>query len=237
MKNIFKKILYKKSDNEKMSNINFHKSILIMLLFISYLFSSSTIMAQSNNSILPEKAMTPIENNDNTNTVPIVIDENIPWATGIVAIMFVGLFLLFLEIAVIPGVGITGISGSLLLIISLALAFWKLTKIWAIAVTIFAVISVILLILFMFFVLPHTRLGKRLLALESAPTTEGSFAVESTDRFLYAEGIADSNLRPSGIARINNERVTVITEGGFIEKGTKIKVIKTTGGQIIVDTI
>ena len=69
---------------------------------------------------------------------------------------------------------------------------------------------------------------------ETAPASEEVSAVENTNRYLGAEGVAISNLRPSGIAKIADERVDVITDGDFIEKGTKIKVIKTTAGRVIV---
>ena len=143
-------------------------------------------------------------------------------------------FLLFLEIAIIPGFGIAGVSGLIFLVISLGLAFWKLSKAWAIGVTIFAVIGVGLLIYFMVGILPQTKLGKKFILSETSPAPEDISAVDNTTRFLGAEGVAISNLRPSGIAKIADERVDVITDGDFIEKGTKIKVIKTTAGRVIV---
>ena len=40
-----------------------------------------------------------------------------------------------------------------------------------------------------------------------------------------ARGIALTDLRPSGVARIDNHRIDVVTEGGFIEEGKTIEVI------------
>ena len=212
---------------------------LAMIIFIGAVFSP-VVMAQS--TLLPEKT---INSSDNTNTaVPSSSessntseskgDKTLAWAFSIVGIMLFALFLLFLEIAIIPGFGIAGVSGIILLILSLGLAFWKLTKAWAVGVTAFAVIGVCFLIYFMIEILPKTKLGKKLILSETAPAPEDISAVDITTRYIGAEGVAISNLRPSGIAKIADERVDVITEGDFIEKGTKIKVIKATGGRIIV---
>lgn len=48
------------------------------------------------------------------------------------------------------------------------------------------------------------------------------------------EGIALTPLRPSGTAEIENERLDVISEGGFIDKGSHIKVVKVEGVRIVV---
>lgn len=41
-------------------------------------------------------------------------------------------------------------------------------------------------------------------------------------------------LRPSGTVQIGDRRIDVITEGEFIPKGTKVKVIKVEGFRIVV---
>ena len=52
--------------------------------------------------------------------------------------------------------------------------------------------------------------------------------------YLGQEGIALSDLRPSGIARINGKRVDVVTRGEYLEKNTPIVVHSVTGNQVIV---
>ena len=217
---------------------------LVLLLFISSVFAP-VVMAQSN--LLPEKSTTNSDNSTNTSfsssndsssssttSTSEKSDNTLAWAMSCVGIMLFALFLLFLEIAIIPGFGIAGVSGIIFLVISLGLAFWKLSKAWAIGVTIFAVIGVGMLIYFMVAILPQTKLGKKFILSETSPAPEDISAVDNTARYLGAEGVAVSNLRPSGIAKIADERVDVITDGDFIEKGTKIKVIKTTAGRVIV---
>jgi len=48
------------------------------------------------------------------------------------------------------------------------------------------------------------------------------------------EGKALTILRPAGTVIINNERIDVVSEGGFIEQNTKVIVIKVEGARIVV---
>ncbi len=47
-------------------------------------------------------------------------------------------------------------------------------------------------------------------------------------------GIATCDLRPSGIAKIQDNRIDVVTSGEYIEKGTRIIVLGVPGNQVIV---
>ena len=156
------------------------------------------------------------------------------WGYLVVALLIVSLLLLFLEIAVIPGFGICGIAGIILLLLGLGLAYWKLSMGMAVTVTIVAVVAVMMLIAYVIWILPHTGMGRRFILSETAPVADENEDKNCLNRFLGAEGVATSYLRPSGIAKIADERVDVITEGDYVEKGTKIKVIKISANRVIV---
>ena len=51
---------------------------------------------------------------------------------------------------------------------------------------------------------------------------------------LHGTGTAVTQLRPSGVATINGQRVDVVTEGGLIERGTPVKVVAVEGSRIVV---
>jgi membrane-bound serine protease (ClpP class) len=51
---------------------------------------------------------------------------------------------------------------------------------------------------------------------------------------LHERGVAQSPLRPSGVAIINGARVDVITEGAMIEPGTPVKVVGIEGIRVVV---
>lgn len=208
--------------------------IVAALMLTSLILLPSLSFAQS--TLLPERTETTIsgEKATSSSVSSQKQGDNSTWMIVIGSILLMGLFFIFLEIAIIPGFGIAGIAGGILLFVSLGLAFWKLSTALAVVTTILAVVGVVLLIMFMFFVLPHTRLGKTMILEEKAPAPDELIAVEDPKRFLGAQGVAVSNLRPSGIVKIADERVDVITDGDFIEKGSKIKVIKISGGRAVV---
>ncbi|MFC1735953.1 NfeD family protein [Candidatus Hydrogenedentota bacterium] len=52
-----------------------------------------------------------------------------------------------------------------------------------------------------------------------------------------AEGIADTVLRPSGMAEIGTRRISVVTEGEFLDKDARIKVIHADGNKVVVRAV
>lgn len=54
---------------------------------------------------------------------------------------------------------------------------------------------------------------------------------------LHMQGIADSELRPSGIGLFKDKRIQVIAKGVFIPKGNKIKVTRVTGNNVYVEEV
>lgn len=57
------------------------------------------------------------------------------------------------------------------------------------------------------------------------------------DSFMNQSGVTLADLRPSGPALINNQRVDVVSRGEYIDKGSKIIVIAIQGNQIVVSVV
>ena len=162
-------------------------------------------------------------------------------------IFIAGIILIGVEMLAIPGFGVAGISGILLVITGLTLAMvdnlvFELE--WDIAFTeVVKKFFIVITSMFLSFIL-SLYLGKKLftarsfagLALESRLDTEDGFlGVESKPRELVGKsGVANSVLRPSGKVAIDDEIYDAVSEYGFIEKGEKVKVIKYESGQIHV---
>jgi membrane-bound serine protease (ClpP class) len=66
---------------------------------------------------------------------------------------------------------------------------------------------------------------------------EGFTAAHDQSELLGKEGVAEMNLHPAGRALFGEDRVNVITRGEFIEKGTAVRVIETSGSRIVVEKI
>jgi membrane-bound serine protease (ClpP class) len=163
-------------------------------------------------------------------------------------ILFIaGILLIALEIFVIPGFGVAGVSGAILVIVGLTLSMVdNVVFDFEFSVAFSEVIRaffVVITSIFLAFIL-SLWLGKKLfttpalgnLALNrNLKIEEGFLGVESRPRDLIGKtGIASSVLRPSGKVIIDNEIYDAKSEYGLIDKGSQIKVIRYETGQVYV---
>jgi membrane-bound ClpP family serine protease len=82
-------------------------------------------------------------------------------------------------------------------------------------------------------IFPRTPIGKRMVA--SGLSFESRAATDERDLDLVGEkGVIEGPCRPSGMARIGDRRVDVVTRGGFLEKGDEIRVIEVQGNRVVV---
>jgi len=74
------------------------------------------------------------------------------------------------------------------------------------------------------------------LALKTCQTPEDGYVAPKQDfaNFLGKEGIALTQLRPTGTADFSGQRLDVVTEGAFVTSGSSIKVIAVEGTRGIV---
>ncbi len=165
------------------------------------------------------------------------------------ALFFVGLILIGLEIFVIPGFGIAGISGLVLTVAGLTLAMvenfnFELQPAEFIISEIFYALFIITSSLFLSLILSlyfgkkifHSSLfGSKISLNANQPTDEGFIGVNvQIAELVGQEGFADTTLRPSGIVMINGKNYDAKAEYGFIEKGQKIKITRYETGQVYV---
>jgi membrane-bound ClpP family serine protease len=57
---------------------------------------------------------------------------------------------------------------------------------------------------------------------------------EKLSELLGKEGVAITNLRPSGTVLIEKGRIDVVTRGDYIEKGETVRVLKVEGSRVVV---
>ena len=163
-----------------------------------------------------------------------------------IIIFIVGVILLILEIFIIPGFGVAGISGIILIVLSLILSMqdfiiptvdweWGIFFKNVLNVGVSFVISIFIMMIIAQ-ALPKASFFQRL-ALNAAQNTSEGFTVQDEaeiNKFIGKKGISVTTLRPSGKAEINGEVVEVVSDGEFVEKGTNIEVIDVTSNKIII---
>lgn len=163
-----------------------------------------------------------------------------------IILFIIGLVLIGLEIFVIPGFGIAGVSGIILVVVGLALSLvgnvafdFKSVESGALG-TAFATVMISMLGSFVLVLYLSSKIGTKGLFRKVALTktmdnSEGYIGVSMEEVKLIGEsGIAFTDLRPSGKVKIHNQVYDALSEEGFIEKGTPIKVKKYTTGQVYV---
>jgi len=161
-----------------------------------------------------------------------------------IIIFIIGLILIGVEIFIIPGFGITGISGIVLIVIGLSFALlnndgFSFKEIHApdLSRAVLTVLSGTILG-FTAMIYLSSKIGSKGLFRKIALTSdlEHSISIDvETKTLVGAEGEAATVLRPSGRIMINNEIYDAVSETGFIEKGTKIKVNKVENAQFYVE--
>ena len=77
----------------------------------------------------------------------------------------------------------------------------------------------------------------RLVLNDSISTENGYVASESRVELVGKKLKAYTDLRPAGVAILDNEKLDVVTDGDFIEKGNEIKIVRVEGMRIVVKKI
>ena len=163
-------------------------------------------------------------------------------ASVIEILMFVvGLGLLLLEIFVIPGFGVAGISGIILILASIFLSLVgadPFLDIKAVSIAIIQLsVSLLAALIFIFILvrfLPQSNLFKKFILSEEEKSAEGYTSRTNYSELLSAEGVAITTLRPAGTAEINGKRVDVVTDSEYIEHGKPIVVTAVEGMRVVV---
>ncbi|HEX7004672.1 MAG TPA: NfeD family protein [Trueperaceae bacterium] len=152
-----------------------------------------------------------------------------------VVLVLGGIVLIALEVLVIPGFGVAGLLG----IAAVGVALFRIFQDDFVAVLGWTVLFAGVLIGLAIWLLPNLRIASPLMLetrLGKGGYTPGTpLASDSPyDHLRGQTGIAASDLRPAGVARIAGERVDVVTQGDFVSSGSLIEVMKVEGNRIVV---
>lgn len=156
-----------------------------------------------------------------------------------------GVILILVEIFVIPGFGVTGISGIVLIIASLFLALignFDLVSMDSLTAPLYtlagAFVGLGVLVWMMIKYLPNSSAFRRFVLYGESVGGDGEAVVEETiGRLLGEHGRAMTTLRPAGVAMIMDQRVDVVSSGDFIPAGTPVRVVYVEGRKVVVERL
>ena len=147
-------------------------------------------------------------------------------------LLFAGLVLVGAEIFV-PG-GILGVMGGFALLGAIVCGFLAFPGLggW-IAVGIIFLVGVAMVLWIKIF--PRTRIGKTMTVSDHLGDSKGT--EPGIDELMGKDGTTLSELRPAGYADIDGHRVDVITRGGMLAKGERVRVIEVESNRVVVKRI
>lgn len=157
-----------------------------------------------------------------------------------IVLFLLGVGLLLIEIFVIPGFGITGVSGIVLIVVSLFMALIKhpfeiphrelLGAFYIIAYAF--VLSLVIAIAGLKW-LPRSWVWRKLVLVHTEEAAKG-YTQAGLERFIGKQGNSVTPLRPTGKMEIDGEFLDAVTEGDFLDKGVLVKVVSASGNRIVV---
>jgi len=165
-----------------------------------------------------------------------------------IALFFVGIILIALEIFVIPGFGLAGVAGISLTLASLVLvmlnndafdfSFVDSSKIiTALFTTSIALGGAVVLMFIGGARLTQSNVFKKVALMDQMTKDLGFTSNFKKENFTGKKGIAYTVLRPSGKILIDGELYDAFTRGNYIEKDTEVEVISDEGTSLKVKAI
>jgi membrane-bound ClpP family serine protease len=177
--------------------------------------------------------------------------QNSEMAVLAVLLFVLGLVLIGIEIFLLPGLGVTGVSGILLVLAGLALATvehlpqtsseyvdfgFKLIKLGASMVG--ATIAAFIVARY----LPNIPYANRLVLSppgekEGSSDLAASGTYETFAALLGAVGTSATALRPAGMAQFGEAYIDVVSEGNYIPAGVRVQVVEIEGNRVVVKEV
>lgn len=159
-----------------------------------------------------------------------------------ILLFIVGVLLIMVEIFILPGFGFAGIGGIVLVVGGLTMSLLNNTNFDFEEVSSVDTGRAALTVLmglgigFALMIWLSNKIGDKGILRKMALTADLEDAVSTPvlNELVGKEGTAATVLRPSGKVLIDNEMYDGVSEAGFIEKGTPVKVIKFENAQVYV---
>lgn len=156
-------------------------------------------------------------------------------------LFFTGLALVVIDLFFIAGFGVLAIPGIGMIFASLFLTMMGRVELWTMD-EVTRIMTPLLLSMIITAVagglmlrsLPNSRLWRRLVLDAQVTSPEGPLGKSLYGDLLGVSGTALTDLRPGGTGLFDHRRVSVSTEGNYVDKGTPITVVEVEGTRVVV---
>ena len=148
----------------------------------------------------------------------------LPW---IILLCVVGLVLVFAEM-LMPGFGIFGILGAICLLGTSMLV----AKVYGIAAFLITVVLLVIVCWVMIAIVKKTGLYNKVVLRDRQEMKD--FDESTLEGMVGAEGLTQTTLRPFGVAVFDGKHIDVTSDGDFIDRGCKVRIVKISGKTVTV---
>jgi|GEM_PF-461962 len=162
-----------------------------------------------------------------------------------ILLFVVGIGLIIFE-TIVPGHLVSGVVGLILVVGALIMGLinldtvpaavqWQQGWILSALATVFgSILATTILAYAAFKLMPDTKFGRRLI-MDAAIDGRATGRVDSdNDSVVGREGVADTDLRPSGRIKVDGKRYDAVARHGHIAKGDPVKVVSVRGFSVVV---
>ena len=151
----------------------------------------------------------------------------------IIALVVASMVLFMMEILT-PSFGVLTACGLAATAFAVKLAF-DISSTFGVLLLLGLIIGMPIYVFLMVKWLPGTALGRKVFLMRaSCGTGDGTPEAEKHRSLVGKTGVAETQLRPSGAVRIEQQRVVALAESGLIDKGKAVTVIEASGSNVIV---
>lgn len=151
----------------------------------------------------------------------------------VVVLILSGILLLGVELFILPGFGVAGIVGIAAMGAGVVAAWFHLGAFWG-SVAVAGTLTASVLMLVVTF---RSKVVRKRFVLDAHLPTGGGTESQDLSALVGKTGTAHTDLRPAGIAEIEGERLDVVSDGGYIERGISIRVVEIEGPRVIVSRV
>lgn len=155
------------------------------------------------------------------------------WET--VLLFLVGVALLVVELLAIPGFGIAGVPGLIAVFASLYLSFREAATAGYVVGSSLALTILVAALTFRY--VRKSRAWNQIVLRTRQHREEGYVAWAPAGSWEGREGIALTPLRPAGVVEVEGHRLDAVTEGEFVEAGSRVRVVSARGPRLVVEPV
>ena len=155
-------------------------------------------------------------------------------------IIIAGLMFLVLETLVIPGFGIPGIVGIVMILWGLYLLLLPDVPVGeevlsqATTGLLIGILGGIAGLVILFKAMTRTKFWMDLTSPSIQSRDEGYTTTLGWENLVGEDGVADTDLHPSGWVKVNDQRIFAVSEGAFINNNTVVTILSVDGNRVVV---